>query len=56
MDGFPSAFHGFLTFRHEVCRSKKEEGEPTFLSTKRDGGRAWAWAEGEWTPQIKKRL
>lgn len=39
MSGFPSAaFCGFLTFCHEVCRSKEKEGESTFLSTKRDGG------------------
>lgn len=41
--GFPSSFpftasHGVLTFCHEVCRSKEEEGESAFLSTKRDSG------------------
>lgn len=38
VDGLPfTASHGFLTFCHEVCRSKEEEGESTFLCTRSDG-------------------
>lgn len=39
MSRFPStASHAFLTFCHEVCRSKEEEEEFTFLCARRDGG------------------
>lgn len=48
-----TASHGFLTFCHEVCKSEEEEGESTFLSTKRDG-HGGAGVKGERTTKIRK--